>query len=146
MALREDITIVLTTHYMEEADQLCERVAIIDQGKIVALDTPEKLKSLIGADTIVMHVQSSSERLLQSLSVSPWITSSEALYDRLLLRVDDAPSRLPQVTIEACMNGVTVSSLSIVEPTLEDAFLKLTGRNVRDAENSVDSMRSSCVR
>ncbi len=143
MNLRENMTIVLTTHYMEEADQLCERMAIIDQGKIVALDTPENLKSLIGNDTIVMHVQSGGEMLLQSLSVFPWITSSEALDGRLLLRVDDAQSRIPQVIIEACMNRATVSSLSIVEPTLEDVFLKLTGRKMRDAEDSADSMRLS---
>ncbi|OPX77861.1 MAG: putative ABC transporter ATP-binding protein [Methanosaeta sp. PtaB.Bin039] len=134
--LREDITIVLTTHYMEEADQLCERVAIIDRGRIVALDTPENLKGLIGADTIVMHIQSGGEILLQSLSFFPWIASSEVSNGKILLRVDDAQSRIPQVVIEACMNRAIVSHVGIIEPTLEDVFLKLTGRTLHECEDS----------
>ncbi|TFH51047.1 MAG: ATP-binding cassette domain-containing protein, partial [Methanothrix sp.] len=69
------VTIVLTTHYMEEADALCDRVAIIDNGKIVALDTPENLKDMIGSDSVILEIQSGAEALIQSLQRFSWIKS-----------------------------------------------------------------------
>ncbi len=138
--VRENMTILLTTHYMEEADQLCKRVAIIDHGKIVAVDTPQELKSTVGADTIIMQVRDGSESLLEALSSFSWIVSSEAAYGQLVLRVDDAQSRIPQVIIEACINRATVTSVCAVEPTLEDVFLKFTGRTMREGESFGDPM------
>lgn len=134
MNVREEMTILLTTHYMEEAERLCKRVAIIDHGKIVAMDTPEALKNTVGADTIIMQVRDGGESLLKALSSFSWVVSSEAVDGQLVLQVDDAQSRIPQVIIEACMNGVTVTSVSVVEPTLEDVFLKFTGRSMREGE------------
>jgi ABC-2 type transport system ATP-binding protein len=133
--VREGMTILLTTHYMEEADQLCKRVAIIDHGKIVAVDTPQELKSTVGADTIIMQVRDGGESLLEALSSFSWIVSSEAADGQLVLRVDAAQSRIPQVIIEACMNRATVTSVCAVEPTLEDVFLKFTGRSMREGES-----------
>ncbi len=133
---KDGVTVVLTTHYMEEADYLCDRVAIIDNGRIVALDTPENLKDLIGADTITLKVASQGEALLKALKPFDWIKSS-AVYDGSIeLMVDHAQSRVPEVMQEACKNNVAITSVSQHEPTLEDVFLKFTGRKIRDAEAS----------
>lgn len=137
---REGMTILLTTHYMEEAERLCKRVAIIDHGKIVAMDTPEALKNTVGADTIIMQVRNGGDFLLEALSSFSWVISSEAVDGQLVLQVDDAQSRIPQVIIEACMNRATVTSVSVVEPTLEDVFLKFTGRSMREGESFADPM------
>lgn len=138
--MREDLTIILTTHYMEEADQLCERVAIIDHGKIVALDAPQMLKNLIGSEKIIMHVLNGGESLLGALSNFPWIISSEAFNGQIILQVDDAQSRIPQVIIEACMNNAIVASVEVAKPTLEDVFIKFTGRSMREGEAFGDPM------
>lgn len=138
--MREGMTILLTTHYMEEADQLCKRVAIIDKGKIVAVDTPYELKNTVGADTIIMQVRNGGDFFLEALSSFSWVISSEAVDGQLVLQVDDAQSRIPQVIIEACMNRATVTSVSVVEPTLEDVFLKFTGRSMREGESFGDPM------
>ena len=76
MNKEKGVTIILTTHYMEEADALCDRVAIIDNGKIVALDTPSNLKDMIGSDTVSLEVQSGAEALMPCLQSIPWIKSS----------------------------------------------------------------------
>jgi ABC-2 type transport system ATP-binding protein len=132
----EGVTIVLTTHYMEEADYLCKRVAIIDNGKIVALDTPENLKDLIGADTITLEAQSGGTAFLKSLSKLDWIKSKEVSDGRIKLGVDKAEARLPDIMLDACRSNTVIRSVSIHEPTLEDVFLKFTGKNIRQAEGS----------
>jgi len=142
----EDMTILLTTHYLEEADQLCERVAIMDKGRIVALDTPERLKNYVGADKIVMQVQNASESFLHALRSFPWIISSNTLEDQLVLHVDDAQSRIPQVIIEAFRENVTITSVNVVEPSLEDVFLKFTGRNIREVEAFADPLSKPWLR
>lgn len=139
--VREEITILLTTHYMEEADQLCKRVAIIDEGRIVALDAPERLKdTVVGADTIIMQVQHGGEALLESLRSFSWVLSSKSVDGQFVFRVDDAQSRIPQMITEACMNRATVTTVCAVGPTLEDVFLKLTGRAMREGESPGNPM------
>jgi len=96
-------TILLTTHYMEEADQLCHRLAIIDHGRVLALDTPEALKASIGADTFV--------------------TVSTAR---------GARGVLPAVLAAADESGATVVDLRAEEPTLETVFIELTGKDLRE--------------
>lgn len=134
------VTIILTTHYMEEADSLCDRVAIIDNGKIVALDTPENLKDVIGSDTISLVVQSGAEELMQSLRPMPWIKSIIASDDTIELMVDHAQSRIPEVMQHANRSCAKISSVGLHEPTLEDVFLKYTGRKIRETGGSANSM------
>src|SRR5512136_350633 len=98
---KDGVTIVLTTHYMEEADYLCNRIAIIDNGKIVAVDTPEYLKDLIGADAITLEVQGGGDILLQSLQSFDWVKSAAISNGTLELMVDHAQSRIPEIVIEA---------------------------------------------
>jgi ABC-2 type transport system ATP-binding protein len=139
---QEGVTIVLTTHYMEEADHLCNRVAIIDNGKIVAQDSPQNLKEMIGADTITMEVHSGIEALLGALQPFEWIKSKAASGEMVELRVDHAQSRVPQVMQEACRINATIRTVSLHEPTLEDVFLKFTGKKIRAAEGSVNPMQA----
>jgi ABC-2 type transport system ATP-binding protein len=144
--VREGMTILMTTHYMEEADRLCKRVAIIDKGRIVALDTPERLKVLAGADMISMKVENSGKSLLEVFSSFPWVVSSEALNGQLVVCVDNAPSRMPQVIIEAARNRAIITSVSFEKPTLEDVFLKFTGRCMREGEAVGDPIRKRRIR
>jgi ABC-2 type transport system ATP-binding protein len=132
----EGVTVVLTTHYMDEADFLCSRVAIIDNGKIVALDTPKRLKDMIGADTITLEAQSGGDRLLKFLSGFDWIRSSHLSNGTIELMVDHAESRIPEIMHSAICGNVAIRSVSIHEPTLEDVFIKFTGKKIREAETA----------
>ena len=108
MNKKKSVTVILTTHYMEEADYLCDRVAIIDNGKIVALDTPENLKGMIGSDTISLDIKSGEETLLQSLQLFPWIKSAAYSNGNIEIMVDHAQSRIPEVMQEACRNNAVI--------------------------------------
>jgi len=145
MNAREGVTIVLTTHYMEEADYLCDRVAIVDNGRIVALDTPKNLKDLIGADTITLEVQSGGDALLQSLKSVDWIKSTATSNGTIELRVDHAQARIPEVMIEAYKNKALIKSVGLHEPTLEDVFLKFTGKKIREAEGAGNPIRAMAM-
>lgn len=134
MNAQEGVTIVLTTHYMEEADYLCDRVAIVDNGRIVALDTPQALKDKIGADTITLEAEGEAEKLLAALQPFDWIREAAASNGAIELRVDHAQARVPEVMKEAYRNSVAIKSVALHEPTLEDVFLKFTGRKMREAE------------
>lgn len=136
MNKQEGVTVVLTTHYMDEADFLCNRVAIIDNGKIVALDTPENLKDMIGADTITLETQSGGETLLASLRDFDWIKSTHQSNGTIELMVDHAESRIPEIMLTACRGDVVIRSVGLHEPTLEDVFLKFTGKKIREAESA----------
>jgi ABC-2 type transport system ATP-binding protein len=142
---QEGVTIVLTTHYMEEADYLCDRVAIVDNGRIVALDTPKNLKDLIGADTITLEIQSGGDALLQSLKSVDWIKSTATSNGTIELRVDHAQARIPEVMVEAYKNKVFIKSLTLHEPTLEDVFLKFTGKKIRETEGAGSPMRAMAM-
>lgn len=136
MNRQEGVTVVLTTHYMDEADFLCNRVAIIDNGKIVALDTPGNLKDMIGADTITLETQSGGDTLLASLKDFDWIKSTHQSNGTIELMVDHAESRIPQIMLTACRSDVVIRSVGLHEPTLEDVFLKFTGKKIREAESA----------
>src|SRR4051794_7208722 len=127
-------TILLTTHYMQEADELCSRVAIMDHGKILALDTPAGLKSSVGADTVVTVTADGDldalERLLDD-SVAG-VASSQRVDGTVLLHVRGTTGVLPQVVTVAERGGFAVNALSISEPTLETVFINLTGKDLRD--------------
>lgn len=142
MNREEDVTVVITTHYMEEADNLCNRVAIIDHGRIVALDTPISLKSMIGTDTLTLEVSDGLENLRDVLRRFDWVRSFDASNGYVSLSVDSAQSRIPEVVLAACRAGVKIKSVSVHEPTLEDVFLRYTGRSMRDETGKGDLVRA----
>jgi ABC-2 type transport system ATP-binding protein len=127
-------TILLTTHYMEEADHLCDRVAIIDQGRIVALDTPAGLKRSVGADTVVrVSVEGGDLDQLSSL-LEREITgaTSTVVGDAVHLAVQGTQGVLPTVVQAAERGGFHVTDLSVSETTLETVFIALTGKDLRE--------------
>lgn len=142
MNREEDVTVVITTHYMEEADNLCNRVAIIDHGRIVALDSPTLLKSMIGTDTLTLEVRDGLERLRDVLLGVEWVRSFDVSDGYVRLSVDSAQSRIPEVVLAACRAGVRIKSVCIHEPTLEDVFLRYTGRSMRDETGKGDLVRA----
>ena len=127
-------TILLTTHYMEEADQLCDRVAIMDHGQILALDTPEGLKRTVGADTIVtVHSEGDLEGLQQLLAREiPAVTNAQVRDGNVELHLRGSDGVLPEVVNVAEKGGFQVTDLSIAEPTLETVFITLTGKDLRE--------------
>jgi ABC-2 type transport system ATP-binding protein len=127
-------TILLTTHYMEEADQLCDRLAIMDHGKILALDTPAGLKASVGADSIVtVHASGNLADLASLLEREvAGVTAVNQVDDSLQVHVKGASSVVPPIVTSAERGGFQVQDLSVAEPTLETVFIKLTGKDLRD--------------
>ncbi len=130
----EGQTILLTTHYMEEADELCDRVAIMDHGRILALDTPAELKRSVGADTIVV-VKASGE--MQGLADAlagevPEVTNTRVIDGGVELHVKEAERLVPRVVNAAEGAGFDLADLSVSEPSLETVFISLTGKDLRD--------------
>src|ERR1700691_883071 len=131
----EGQTILLTTHYMEEADKLCERVAIMDHGRILALDTPTALKQSIGADTIVIVRTTGDPAQLAELLASDveGVTRTRVTDDgRLELHMQGGDRLVPRIVISAERDGYDLVDVSIAEPTLETVFINLTGKELRD--------------
>jgi len=137
-----DLTILVTTHYMDEADKLCDRIAIIDHGKLVALDSPLKLKASIPGKNVIEV----------SFSAVPagWLETLQALPDVAEVKADDHVFRLssnngPRTTValmEAARDaGITVASLSVQSTTLDDVFVHYTGHQLRDALQSAPVYR-----
>jgi len=130
----EGQTILLTTHYMEEADQLCDRVAIMDHGRILALDRPDALKRGVGADTIVtVSADGGLDELAGLLEARvPGVTHAQRVDSTVQLGVKGSGGVLPAVVSAAEQGGFTVTDLSLAEPTLETVFINLTGKELRD--------------
>jgi len=128
------ITIILTTHYMEEADRLCDRVAIIDRGTIIALGTTEYLKASIGGD--VVTIASPDPDAIADLLTEPWGSGIERHDGSVLIRLQDADRHIPGIVTDLVRNGIGITSLSVRKPTLEDVFLHYTGRTIREEEAS----------
>ncbi len=132
------ITIILTTHYMEEADRLCDRVAIIDRGTIIALDTAENLKASIGGDVIT--IASPDPGAIAGLLTAPWISGIERHDGSVTVRLQDADRHIPGIVTAIHQSGVGITSLSVRKPTLEDVFLHYTGKTIREEEASGKEM------
>jgi ABC-2 type transport system ATP-binding protein len=130
----EGQTIMLTTHYMEEADKLCDRVAIMDHGRVLALDTPEELKRGVGADTIVtVKVTGDPSRLDEAFRDRlEGLTRTRPLPDGVELQVRGGERLVPRVVQVADSAGFALADLSVAEPTLETVFIGLTGKELRD--------------
>jgi len=140
LAKEKNITIILTTHYMEEADRLCSRVAIIDHGKIIALDTPARLKDSIGGD--VLTIRSPETEKIAAVLAVPWIKRVETHDGEVILTLENADQRLSQVVMLVNNEKIPITSISVHKPTLEDVFLSFTGKTMREEDISrKDAMR-----
>jgi ABC-2 type transport system ATP-binding protein len=134
---REGQTIMLSTHHMEEADQLCDRVAIMDHGRILALDTPQALKQSLGADTEVVVTSEgppgglASHLEIRLGAVRPG-SHVRVVEDKVRVGLRGAEGALPLILSLAEQGGFTVRDLSMTEPTLETVFISLTGKDLRE--------------
>jgi ABC-2 type transport system ATP-binding protein len=129
-------TMLLTTHYMEEADRLCSRLAIVDNGRIVVDGTPTELKHAVGADTVVLQLEpGSGDGVVASVRehlnglVAPDAVS--AYPGGVSLAVPNASSAIPTLLRQLDGNGFHITSLQMRQPSLDDVFLKYTGRHIR---------------
>lgn len=141
---KEEVTVFLMTHYMEEADYLCRRIAIIDKGEIIALDTPQNLKRLVGAD--VISIEADSDRLadlLQNFSWVEWVREEDEVMN---VGVKDGKVRIPEIVMAAYEAAITIKAISLHEPNLEDVFLKFTGRKIREDEGDARQHLKRIVR
>jgi ABC-2 type transport system ATP-binding protein len=135
----EGVTIFLTTQYLEEADALAGRVAIIDRGKLIVEGTPTELKRSLGSDVIVAQVADGAERACTALEQLDGVERVEQRGDELTLRTLDAAALLSPVAIALDGCGVKVQNLTMRTPTLDDVFLELTGARLQqeDGEQEV---------
>ncbi len=134
------VTVFLTTHYMEEAEALCDRIAIIDHGKIIAEGTPDELKRLAGNDIVYLKVRECSPRICDIFEDIA-MECRELHGGRIALKVEDAVKALPRILVRARDKGLDVLEASYHRPSLNDVFLLLTGREIRE-EGPMDMVKA----
>jgi ABC-2 type transport system ATP-binding protein len=129
----EGMTIFLTTHYLDEADALCDRIAIIDAGEIVAEGTPAELKREISGDVVTIGLGEGGDRAVEALTGQPYARSVEVHDEDVRLTVDHGETAIPQImrTLEGA--GIGLRSIELHRPTLDDVFLTKTGRSLRES-------------
>jgi ABC-2 type transport system ATP-binding protein len=130
----EGLTVLLTTHYMEEADRLCDRVAIMDHGHILALDTPAGLKASVGADTIVRIATTGEPRAFADALTAGFGNGARAETGdgTVTMFLKGADGVVPRIVAHAEAGGFAITDLSVSEPTLETVFITLTGKELRE--------------
>jgi linearmycin/streptolysin S transport system ATP-binding protein len=129
----EGMAVLYTTHYMEEAERLCDRVGIIDNGKLIAEGTRGELVSLVGeGDQVRLLATGSLAKAAAELAAQPWVRQASATDQGIDVVVEDARSHLPEVLTSAAAAGTAIRSVEVTEPDLEAVFLHLTGRALRD--------------
>jgi ABC-2 type transport system ATP-binding protein len=129
----EGMAVLYTTHYMEEAERLCDRVGIIDHGKLIAEGTRRRLVSLVGErDRVRLSAAGELDKAAAALSSRPWVHEATAAGEGIDLVVDDARENLPAIFTDVAVAGAVIRSVEVAEPDLEAVFLHLTGRALRD--------------
>jgi ABC-2 type transport system ATP-binding protein len=131
LAKRENITIFLTTHYMEEADFLCNRVAIIDEGKIIAIDSPENLKRKIGGDALIIEADE-KEKTKEVVSKLSFVKKVSEVDEKIYVNIENSEENLPSVFEALRNNNIKIKSISVRKPSLNDVFIHYTGKEIRD--------------
>jgi len=130
------VTIILTTHYMEEADFLCDRIAIMDRGEFVAMDSPGRLKDILGGDVVFLEIEGDAAPLVNQIKSLDWIKNITRHDENLSLTMEKGERRIPELINVARENGVNVTCVHLRKPSLEDVFLHFTGRTIREEEAS----------
>jgi ABC-2 type transport system ATP-binding protein len=130
----EGMTIFLTTHYLEEADALCDRIAIIDRGEVVTEGTPAELKREIAGDVVTIGVLGNAAKAAEILEGQPFISSMDVRDDDCLrLNVDAGETAMPQIMRTLDASGIVLSTIELHRPSLDDVFLAKTGRSLRES-------------
>jgi ABC-2 type transport system ATP-binding protein len=139
-----DITVVLTTHYMEEADRLSDRIAIMDYGKIIALDTPSKLKETLEGDRVIIKANS-PDAVASLVTEKMGLMHTHIVNGTVEVTVKNGKTMLPRIVDAATQNKIFIESISLREPNLEDVFLHYTGRTIR-ADNTREPHGISAIK
>ena len=126
------LTLLLTSHYMDEAEALADQVGIIDHGRLVVEGAPRELIDQMGADTISVSGQSDSDRFVTELKALPFVEAVTETEGFIQAGVDSGNRRLTEVVSLANNSGFTIEDISVAKPSLGDVFLKYTGRQLRD--------------
>lgn len=136
---REDMTIILTTHYMEEADFLCDRTAIMKDGSIIELDTPEALKDRLGGDIITVELEGKTGEVVEALGGLDWVKNIERSDFELSITARESEKHIAELVDVVEAQGSEVNSINLRKPSLEDVFLHLTGDKMKSAEGLEES-------
>ena len=129
------MTLLLTTHYMDEAEELADFVGIIDMGKLVAEGTPQALIEKMGADTIHVIGEGDRDGFVEKIKALPFVQTVNVGRTVIQIGVDSGSRRLVEVISQATDNGFTVEDVSVAKPGLGEVFLKYTGRRLRDTDS-----------
>jgi ABC-2 type transport system ATP-binding protein len=130
------MTLFLTTHYLEEADALCDRIAIIDHGKIVVVGSPSELKDSLGGDIITLGIKKEEEDITELISKVEHVKEVKKENGGYTIKSSNGELTAPLIIEALRKNGHVVTKLSLTKPTLNEVYLQYTGRSMRDAEDS----------
>ncbi|MEM3090965.1 MAG: DUF4162 domain-containing protein, partial [Candidatus Bathyarchaeia archaeon] len=139
------MTLFMTTHYLEEADALCNRIAIIDHGKIVVTDTPQELKHSLGGDIITISIKENADvsELIRSVDHVKDVRNEDGAYR---IKAESGEVTAPLIIEALRKKGYTVTRLSLTEPTLNEVYLEYTGRAMRVTEESKESFMAQRIK
>ena len=129
------LTIFITTHYLEEADYLCDRIGIIDKGKIMVVDSPSRLKDELGGDIINIKINGEYSEIIESLKQLNHVKKIDIVDQNLRIKVEKGENVLPSILEFINSKGIVVTSVSLAKASLDQVFLKYTGKSLRDAES-----------
>lgn len=138
------ITIILTTHYMEEADRLCNRLAIIDHGKIITSGTPSELKSSLGGDILSLGLFTADDarKLIENYPANSLTSNISASDNTVKITTSDGERTIPDVLKTTSQLEIDIQSVSLHKPTLDDVFLHYTGKGIRDSDTGAGTMKT----
>lgn len=136
-----DMTIFLTTHYMEEADQLCDRIGIIDCGKIQVIDTPENMKNALGNEIVSFVASGEQQELIPNLKKTDLLTRVTRKDSRITLFTSDGSKLIPLIFQISAEHNIRITSITLTRPTLDDVFISYTGREIRDDDTAFNRQR-----
>jgi len=131
----QKITVFLTTHYMEEADALCDRIAIIDRGKIIAQGTPHELKESLGGDIVEIVLEGDSRDIMAVLNSLPSVKEVKNTDDVYRIKVSRGEEALPSIIEKLLRKKIEIRRASLTEPTLDQVYLEYTGKSIRESGN-----------
>ena len=138
-----EMTIFLTTHYMEEADQLCDRIGIIDHGKIQVIDSPQNMKNAMGNEVITLSTENGKfgETFLSEINKIPTINKINKDDDKLTLFASRGTEVIPKIFQISSNLDIKITSISLTRPTLDDVFISYTGHEIRDDDSGFNRKR-----
>jgi len=134
------MTIFMTTHYLEEADALCDRVAIIDHGKIIKMGAPNALKEELGGDIMALSIEDSNIDISSTIAAVPRVKEVKKQDGTYRIKLEDGEETAPSIIEAIRSDGHKVTRLSLTKPTLDEVYLEYTGKTMREEEESSEAM------